>query len=238
MSPADRSASNSMEERLRRTLDDGRLSRSERRALVEVLADLAPGPEARARHLRTSFELAREALSRVGEEKALEWLLAITKLVLNEGLPEPRGEVADVLFEPRDEVPPRLISMIDGCRRSLELCVFTITDNRLSSPIEAAHRRGVRVRLITDDDKARDRGSDIWRFVDAGLEVRLDPYPDHMHHKFAVFDGRELVTGSYNWTRGAAERNLENVLITDDPRLVRPYAEEFERLWEQFEPVD
>ena len=48
------------------------------------------------------------------------------------------------------------------------------------------------------------------------------------------FDRRLLVTGSYNWTRSAARNNLENIAITDDPRLVEPYRDEFERLWERF----
>ncbi len=40
----------------------------------------------------------------------------------------------------------------------------------------------------------------------------------HMHHKFALFDGGRLLTGSYNWTRGAAETNYENVIDTTDPK--------------------
>jgi phosphatidylserine/phosphatidylglycerophosphate/cardiolipin synthase-like enzyme len=57
-----------------------------------------------------------------------------------------------------------------------------------------------------------------------------------MHHKFAVFDARTLLTGSYNWTRSAAEDNRENVLVVDDPRLVRPFVETFEELWAAFAP--
>jgi len=56
-----------------------------------------------------------------------------------------------------------------------------------------------------------------------------------MHHKFALFDGRLLLTGSYNWTRGAADDNHENFVVTDDPHLLRAYAQAFEDLWHQFE---
>lgn len=50
-------------------------------------------------------------------------------------------------------------------------------------------------------------------------------------------DRRLLVTGSYNWTRSAAERNRENLAVTDDWRLVAAFGEEFERLWTEFEPA-
>jgi phosphatidylserine/phosphatidylglycerophosphate/cardiolipin synthase-like enzyme len=69
---------------------------------------------------------------------------------------------------------------------------------------------------------------------DAGVAVRFDASLDHMHHKFAVFDRRLVVTGSYNWTRSAAENNHENILITGQARLVQAFHDEFERLWAVF----
>lgn len=57
-----------------------------------------------------------------------------------------------------------------------------------------------------------------------------------MHHKFAPFDRRLPATGSYNWTRGASGGNYENVLVTDHPRLVAQFGEEFDRLWREFAP--
>jgi phosphatidylserine/phosphatidylglycerophosphate/cardiolipin synthase-like enzyme len=55
-----------------------------------------------------------------------------------------------------------------------------------------------------------------------------------MHHKFAVFDRRSVLTGSYNWTRSAFRANQENTILTEDPTLVRLFEGEFERLWRRF----
>ena len=52
-----------------------------------------------------------------------------------------------------------------------------------------------------------------------------------MHHKYAIFDAKWLLNGSYNWTRGAARDNQENCVVTDDPKLLAAYAAAFERLW-------
>ena len=97
-----------------------------------------------------------------------------------------------------------------------------------------AHRRGVLVRVLSDDEKAHDLGSDVHELRTLGVPVRFDSSPHQMHHKFAVFDGRTAVTGSYNWTRTAAEHNQDNLVVSDDPRLVRTLADEFERLWGLF----
>lgn len=52
-----------------------------------------------------------------------------------------------------------------------------------------------------------------------------------MHHKFCILDGRDVLTGSYNWTHRAAHHNEENlVLTTGDPELGRYFLREFARL--------
>ena len=89
------------------------------------------------------------------------------------------------------------------------------------------------VRLITDDEKSHDLGSDVKRLAAAGIPVRMDREADHMHHKFAVVDGTVLVNGSYNWTRGATN-NWENLHLTSSRRVVEPFQEEFERLCREF----
>ena len=57
-----------------------------------------------------------------------------------------------------------------------------------------------------------------------------------MHHKFVVIDNEMLVNGSFNWTTQAVVGNFENVLITNNPSIVKPYEEEFKRLWTELNP--
>jgi phosphatidylserine/phosphatidylglycerophosphate/cardiolipin synthase-like enzyme len=91
--------------------------------------------------------------------------------------------------------------------------------------------------VLTDNDKAEDEGSDVARLERAGIPVRVDRTEYHMHHKFAVFDGRRAITGSYNWTRGAARNNEEHIVVTDDLRLVTELGRGFETLWDRLGPA-
>ncbi len=227
-----------LEDIFAKTVADRRLSRAERRALRAVFDELDPTPEERAAYLGRAFAAASEALSRRADRQVLDWLLAVAKIVAlpagrRPGLP---AETAEALFEPRQDCAARLRSLIARSVASLEICVFTITDDSLARAILDAHRRGLRVRVTTDYEKSLDRGSDVERLQRQGVAVRFDQSPDHMHHKFALFDRRLVVTGSYNWTRSAARNNHENIVVSDDGRLLQAFGAEFDRLWAAFAP--
>ena len=211
------------------TLEDHQLSRSEREALRQVFEPLreAVGPQELR---RLAFEVARGALRDASDGGVLEWLEALLKLL---DRLEPKAEVlvAEAYFSPQDECWRRIVHLLDGARQRVDICVFTITDDRLSDAIVAAHRRGVAVRVLTDDEKAEDEGSDIERLHQAGIPLRTDRTMHHMHHKFAIFDNGLLLNGSYNWTRGASLYNEENFVVTDEPRLISAYSKAFEQLW-------
>jgi phosphatidylserine/phosphatidylglycerophosphate/cardiolipin synthase-like enzyme len=106
----------------------------------------------------------------------------------------------------------------------------------LSEAILAAHQRGVAVRVISDNHKKLDAGSDVLWLSERGVPLRIDSSEHHMHHKFAVFDGRLLLNGSFNWTRSASTSNEENFLVIEHAQLVADYAREFEQLWLRYAP--
>ena len=218
---------------LRETLQDQRFSRGERRAIREHLGDMDASDEMLAHWRRRAFEVARSELRTASSKQILEWLEGAIKAMVPHR-PGDAGDLAEAHFAPGDQCATRIIGCISGARRALDICVFTITDDRITDAVLAAHERHVSVRVITDDDKAYDRGSDVRRLERAGIKVRVDATPHHMHHKFALFDGHLLATGSYNWTRSAARHNQENLIVTDEPKLVAAFSAEFERLWEEF----
>jgi len=116
----------------------------------------------------------------------------------------------------------------------LDICVFTISDNRITDEIIKAWKRGIKVRIVTDDDKQYDKGSDIFQLKSEQIPLVTDKTPDHMHHKFMVADKSIVICGSYNWTRSAATRNNEDIVVLENPVIVHGFVDEFERLWKQF----
>ncbi len=224
---------------LQKTLEDGRLVRQERDALRELLGEREVTDQKRALYRSMAFDIARDIMATGDTENrrlGMEWLEAVIKAFYPA---EPIGADANRVeaegwFSPDDDCVGRIIDLFAQARQTVDVCVFTITDNRIAEAILRAHERGVRVRVVSDDDKAFDKGSDIGHLRSRGVECREDNTQHHMHHKFAIFDHELLLTGSYNWTRSASLNNEENFIISGDPRLLKAFARMFSKLWEDF----
>ncbi|XP_021179773.1 mitochondrial cardiolipin hydrolase isoform X1 [Fundulus heteroclitus] len=131
----------------------------------------------------------------------------------------------------------RLLRHLLSASSSLDLCVFSFSNMDLSRAVLLLHQKGVTIRVLGDKDYSAITGSQIGVLRKAGICVRCDSGSVHMHHKFAVVDGRLLITGSLNWTLQAVQSNRENILITDEAELVQPFIEEFHRLWALNDPA-
>jgi phosphatidylserine/phosphatidylglycerophosphate/cardiolipin synthase-like enzyme len=142
---------------------------------------------------------------------------------------------SQAFFSPGTACLQAIRQQLRAAKRSIDLCVFTLSDDRITAEVLAAHRRGVSLRCISDNDKEFDLGSDIGQLRAAGIPVAVDRTDAHMHHKFAIFDGMRLLNGSYNWTRSACDFNEENLVLTNDPSLVRRFADEFDTLWKELQ---
>ncbi|KAA3662161.1 MAG: nuclease [Calditrichaeota bacterium] len=217
------------------TFEDSILSRNERRELDRILAEFAGDIEALRFAHKTAFEiLEKNFKSGKNDKKAVfNWLKGVMRAIefFAEEHPYTRSEV---FFSPGDGCRDKIISSLEAARKCVDICVFTISDNAFANAIFDVQNRNIPIRIITDDDKSHDRGSDIIKFIDKQIPVRMDNSPEHMHHKFAVIDKRILINGSFNWTRSASERNEENLLVTQDPALVHAFQEKFEELWSKF----
>ena len=137
-----------------------------------------------------------------------------------------------IYFSPGTDCLNAIIRTLKNAKRSARICVFTISDNRIVDAIKEMQLNGVNIKIISDNDKRFDVGSDIEYIAKLGIDVKLDTTHAHMHHKFAVIDDTITITGSYNWTRSAETKNYENILVTDSKDVAKAYLKEFNKLWE------
>ncbi len=140
-------------------------------------------------------------------------------------------------FSDRDRIADRIISAINHTRHTLDIAVYSFTQPDLTAAVRAACQRGVKVRIVTDEGQSRDRHSEIGYLRSVGVPIRVSEgfrgRRSIMHNKFAVFDGNQVETGSYNWTTSATSYNFENAIFICGPRVSSRYEEEFQHIWAQ-----
>jgi phosphatidylserine/phosphatidylglycerophosphate/cardiolipin synthase-like enzyme len=140
------------------------------------------------------------------------------------GIPRPA-----VCFTPGGDCTDRIVEAIGAARREVLVQAYSFTSPPIVQALEAAAARGVRVRIVVDDSQLTERYSLADEAARAGLEVWVDDPSGIAHNKVMVIDGTVVITGSFNFSRSAQERNAENLLVLRDPGLASRYAENWER---------
>jgi len=130
---------------------------------------------------------------------------------------------------PDDNVAAHLIDLIQRARQSIHFLAFSFTSDDLADAMMERARAGVTVSGIFEEDQvSSNQGDEYNRLLNSGLDVRLDGNPRNMHHKVMIIDEQIVVTGSYNFSSSAEEKNDENVLVIDNPEIARRFEEEFD----------
>ncbi len=125
----------------------------------------------------------------------------------------------------------RVASLIDDAQETIQVAMYTFTHDELAQHLVDAVDRGVQVWVVYETDQEDKAVVDLLQ--KNGIYVRRDGNPAIMHHKFAVFDGQIVETGSFNWTWPADNSNDENLVVLDSKTIAGEFQTEFLRLWEQ-----
>jgi len=137
----------------------------------------------------------------------------------------------EVYFSLYDDPEAVIINNIDGAEEFINVAMYTFTDIEIAQAILEARDRGIDIKILLDRSQVKAKYSRSRYFVQNNLEVRISSNSYIMHNKFAVIDNEIVITGSYNWTASAGERNDENLLVIDDNYIVERYQDQFNNLW-------
>lgn len=144
----------------------------------------------------------------------------------------PKGKKTkiDVLFSPGGGCADRIIEEIEGARRAIRVQAFYFTSEPIADALIEARGRGVDVQVILDDSQEKAKYG-RWRVLRReGVAVSFDGEHATANNKIILIDRRTIITGSYNYTKSAEEKNAENVLIIQHaPDVFDKYLENFEK---------
>jgi len=162
-------------------------------------------------------ELIREV------EEMMGGRFGVSRSQTTQSVHEVDGARITLLASPVDGVADALVKAISQAKHSIHFLAFSMTADAIGDAMLERAAVGVELHGAIDWLHASRGGSELPKFLDAGLDVRRSPHAMLMHQKLIVIDGgyedAKLILGSYNFTERAETRNDETMLIIEDARL-------------------
>jgi len=139
-----------------------------------------------------------------------------------------------VCFTPGGDCTDLVVGQIAAARHQILVQAYSFTSVPILSALRAAHARGVDVEVIVDKTSAgvSKSGSHYSAAIylnNAGIPVWVDIKVAIAHNKVMIVDGAVVITGSFNFTAAAQNRNAENLLVISDPTIAAQYRDNWRR---------
>jgi phosphatidylserine/phosphatidylglycerophosphate/cardiolipin synthase-like enzyme len=132
---------------------------------------------------------------------------------------------AHVYFSPRGGCTEAIINQINNAKSEILIQAYSFTSRDIVVAIVNAHKCGVHVEIILD----RSNQSAKYSAGDFTAHMGIPTYIDFMHtiahNKIMILDKETVITGSFNFTKAAEEKNAENLLILKDKGLAAVYID-------------
>ena len=134
----------------------------------------------------------------------------------------------EVHFSPNGDCTATIIRELNKARGSILIQAYSFTSAPIAKALLSAHKRGVKVEVLLDKSQRTQKYSSVTFFMNAGIPIRIDAAHAIAHNKVIIIDGETVITGSFNFTKAAEEKNAENLLVIRDKKLAALYIKNWQ----------
>jgi phosphatidylserine/phosphatidylglycerophosphate/cardiolipin synthase-like enzyme len=129
-----------------------------------------------------------------------------------------------VYFSPNGGATDAVARAVSAAQLQILVQTYSFTSAPIAKALVDAHQRGVTVLAVLDKSNQTEKYSAATFLVNAGIQTLIDDKHAIAHNKVMVIDSATVITGSFNFTKAAEEKNAENLLVIKDaPALVTAY---------------
>ena len=141
-----------------------------------------------------------------------------------------------VYFSPNGGCTDAIVKEINNSKTEILVQAYSFTSAPIAKALLEAHKRGVKVEAILDKSQRKQNYSSATFLANARIPTFIDDVHAIAHNKIIIIDGATVITGSFNFTKAAEEKNAENLLIIKSPELANLYTENWKYHREHSEP--
>ncbi len=148
----------------------------------------------------------------------------------------PQG--VQVYFSPGGGATEAVVRALDAATNSVLVQAYSFTSAPIARALVEAQRRGVHVQVILDDSQRTEKYSEADFLTHSAVPTLIDARHSIAHNKIMILDDYIVITGSFNFTKAAEEKNAENLLVINDPVLARKYVDNWKLHLAHAEPYE
>lgn len=137
-------------------------------------------------------------------------------------------------FAAEGGVAGKVEAALNKAQHSIKFMAFSFTHDGIGAVVSKKFSQDhVTVQGVFEKTGSSTPYSEYGKMKQQGLDVKQDGNKNVMHHKVFIVDDKTVITGSFNFSDSADEKNDENLLIIEDPEIAKKYNEEFKRVYGQ-----
>ena len=118
---------------------------------------------------------------------------------------------------------------IKGAKKTIDLATFNYTDTKTAQALIDAVHRGVKVRLVVDEDNYDKKVVDDLR--KGGVKVISAQSEGLMHAKYIIIDGKVVISGSANMTLASFSYDNNFMIRLESEQAAKIFTDEFEEMY-------
>lgn len=139
-----------------------------------------------------------------------------------------QAEVIGIHFSPKGGCTDAIVQQIDKAQKEIKIMIYSFTSDEIAQALLRAFIRNVVVEIIIDEGNDKSRYSQTNLLRQNGIKVYIDARETIHHNKVIIIDQEIVITGSFNFSKAAEQKNAENLIILKSAELATIYLVNYE----------
>jgi phosphatidylserine/phosphatidylglycerophosphate/cardiolipin synthase-like enzyme len=136
-----------------------------------------------------------------------------------------QADITKVCFSPNGNCTESIVKEISNAKSEILIQAYSFTSKEIASAIVRARKKGIHVEIILDKSNRSKKYNAGDFSTHMGIPTYIDAAHAIAHNKIMIIDQETVITGSFNFTKAAEEKNAENSLIIRNKELAKIYLE-------------
>jgi len=130
-----------------------------------------------------------------------------------------------VCFTPGENCTQTIVDLIRQSKTSILIQASAFSSDAITDALVAAKRRNVNIKILFDKALWTAQNTTAVTLLEEEIPIFLDKKVLLAHNNVMIVDHRQVITGSFDFTPDAQEKNADNLLVLENKNIAKRYED-------------